>query len=186
MSPRIGVHGIDCTRRSSPSHGFSRQWRISTSIIEEPARSMTRKPVRSMIGDTGSAMPACIRMPHRLCWPSRIVSSRNSTWAMTELLSFSKVWKTLVLQPARGDPVFAEIGMRRHEGNQRQGCLGTFQAEIADSLQSALDRLATVPTLGDQLADHGIVEWGHQIAHAGVGIEPDALTGRRRPGGYPA
>src|ERR1700738_4382793 len=159
MPPRTGVRGIDCTRRSSPSHGVSRQCRISTSIIEEPARSMTRKPVRSMIGDTGRAMPAHSRMPPGVCLPPRIVSSRNSTWAMMELLSFSKVRKTLVLEPAGGDPVFAEIGMRRYEGKQRQGCVRAFQAEIADSLQNALDSLAAVPTFGDQLADHGIVEW---------------------------
>src|SRR6266436_6925850 len=49
---------------------------------ELPVASITRKPVRSRTSATGSAIPACIRMPHRLCCPSRSVVSSNSTCDM--------------------------------------------------------------------------------------------------------
>src|SRR6266851_8616418 len=49
---------------------------------ELPVASITRKPVRSRISATGRAIPACIRIPHRLCWPSRSVVSRTSTCDM--------------------------------------------------------------------------------------------------------
>src|SRR5882762_6066412 len=49
---------------------------------ELPVASITRKPVRSRMSATGSAIPACIRIPHRLCWPSRSVVSSSSTCDM--------------------------------------------------------------------------------------------------------
>ena len=65
---------------------------------ELPAKSMTLKPVRSRTSATGSAMPACIRIPQRLCWPSRRVESRISTLGMRDLLaaiSRSRLFSTL-------------------------------------------------------------------------------------------
>src|SRR5258707_11090736 len=49
---------------------------------ELPVASITRKPVRSRTSATGRAIPACIRIPHRLCWPSRSVVSSSSTCDM--------------------------------------------------------------------------------------------------------
>src|SRR5205085_9428968 len=79
MPARIGVRWIACRNRSSPSQGSSRQYLTRTSMNELPVASMTRKPVRSRTSATGRAMPACMRMPQRLCWPSRSVVSRSST-----------------------------------------------------------------------------------------------------------
>src|SRR6266853_904088 len=70
--------------RSRPSHGSSRQYLTRTSMNELPVASITRKPVRSSTSATGSAIPACIRMPHKLCWPSRSVVSSSSTCDMLD------------------------------------------------------------------------------------------------------
>src|SRR5882672_12825854 len=51
---------------------------------ELPVASITRKPVRSRTSATGRAIPACIRIPHRLCWPSRSVVSSSSTCDMLD------------------------------------------------------------------------------------------------------
>src|SRR5262245_3834955 len=65
---------------------------------------MRRKPVRSSCGTTGSAMPARIRRPQRLCWPSRIVSSRNSMCAMALGLRLDVAERLPLLEePAVGD-----------------------------------------------------------------------------------
>src|SRR5689334_3375653 len=71
--------------RSSPAHGSSRQYFTSTSMNELPVASITLKPVLSSLPATGSAMPACMRIPQRLCWPSRSVSSSSSTCGIAQL-----------------------------------------------------------------------------------------------------
>src|SRR5262249_9758967 len=119
MPPRTRVRGIAATRRSRPSHGFSRQLRIITSNSEEPARSMTRKPLRSISGATGKAIPACMRMPHRLCCPSRMVSSRNSMCAMGGFLSLSVARQEGCLQPARVEAPLGEVGMSGDRAQKR-------------------------------------------------------------------
>src|SRR5260221_7504166 len=146
-----------------------------------PVRSMTRNPVRSINGDTGSAMPACILRPQRLCWPSRIVSSRNSMCATSCSLSRLEGRQTNVLQPACSNVIAAKIRVTDDGARQRQRGLGPLEGECIDRSAHPADCLRAVPAMRDQFADHGIVERGYQVALARVRVESDALAPRRLP-----
>src|SRR5271157_3182527 len=161
MPPRMRVRGIAATSRSSPSHGFSRQVRIITSNSEDPARSMTRKPLRSMSGATGSAMPACMRMPQRLCWPSRMVSSRNSIWAMSGVLWLAVLWQKHTLEPSRVDAIADEV--RMGSDGPEEGNVGrdAFDNEGFKRRPQALDRGTAIRCVNDEFRDHAVVEGRH-------------------------
>ena len=150
--------------------------------MDEPVRSMTRNPVRSMIGAMGSAMPQRISMPHRLCWPSRMVVSRNSMCAMMcILLSFGERRQAGPFQPSRRDGVVPEIRVPHHESLQCQ--VGTQAADF-EGVQSAFqpaDGIFAVGTASDQLADHAVVVRGDPLACTAVRVEAYAVAARRVP-----
>src|SRR5271167_1358287 len=157
IPPRMRVRGIAATNRSRPSQGFSRQVRIMTSNSEDPARSITRKPLRSMSGATGSAMPACMRMPHRLCWPSRMVSSRNSMSAISGVLWLTVLRQKHALEPSRVDLIADEVrvlGDTAKEGNVGRNALDN---EGFQRPSQPLDRGKTVGRMDDKLGDHAVI-----------------------------
>src|SRR6202041_2802480 len=149
MPPRTRVRGIAATSRSRPSQGFSRQVRIMTSNSDDPARSITRKPVLSISAATGSAMPACIRMPQRLCWPSRMVSSRNSMWAISGFLWLTVLRQKHALEPSRVDLIADEVRMLRDAAEERNVGRNAVDNEGFQRRSQPLDGGGTVGRVDD-------------------------------------
>ena len=66
---RLGLDGAQAL------HGFSSRKRMQVSNVAPPHASIAQYPTRSIFGRMGSMSPICMRVAHRLCWPSRMVVS---------------------------------------------------------------------------------------------------------------
>src|SRR6266850_1337039 len=89
------------------------------SKIELPVRSTTRYPAWSMSCATAARCATFIRMPHRLCCPSRRVWSMISISAMEEYS----------LEPLRVDVVCLEVGVIHDAPMQLDRCVDAVDFE---------------------------------------------------------
>src|SRR5437879_3898110 len=129
-----------------------------------------------MIGATGSAMPVCMRIPQRLCWPSRMVSSMNSMWAMDSAsLSFFVGRQQRLLKPAGRNCVGDEIWMPHDEAQERQVGRDAIDCELVERRLHAGDRVGAVLPPYDEFPDHAVIEGRNEGVGMHRRIESHAL-----------
>ena len=79
---RSGVRPPRAASSRTRSIGSSRRSRTHLPMKDGASTSSAPNPARSSRSTTGSIMPVVIHSAHRLCWPSRSVTSTNSIFSI--------------------------------------------------------------------------------------------------------
>src|SRR5262245_52160557 len=111
------------------------------SKIELPVRSTILYPAWSMSAATSARWATFMRIPHRLCCPSRSVWSTMSTSAIGRLLRGQggrHGGEQGRLEPPGGDQVVPEVVVRQHRPMKVARGLDTFDLEAVQRLQRGL------------------------------------------------
>src|SRR5688572_32283857 len=127
-----------------------------------------------------------MRIPQRLCWPSRSAWSMMSISANCRFLCSERRQhrgQERGLEPAGVDLIVSEVVVRQHRPVEFTSRLDALDLELVERVQRRRDRRRAVYAGDDQLGDQRVVVRRDLVAGEGVAVDADVAACRWVPPG---